>query len=88
MVDYHKILRYDSLAYSKKQISLMVHSSHHAVEDTLNAVQMKVIRPGHWMMTSFIIQSAVSIPIESDSILLELLRLRHRLHVDTNIARF
>ena len=37
MVDYREILRYSSLGYSRKQISLTVHSSHHTVEDTLTA---------------------------------------------------
>ena len=43
MVDYREILRYSSLGYSRKQISLTVHSSHHTVEDTLNAAQEKGI---------------------------------------------
>ena len=43
MVDYREILRYDSLGYSRKQITLTVHSSHHTVEDTLNAAREKGI---------------------------------------------
>ena len=43
MVDYREILRYDSLGYSRKQITLTVHSSHHTVEDTLNAAKEKGI---------------------------------------------
>ena len=43
MVDYREILRYSSLGYSRKQISVTVHSSHHTVEDTLNAAQEKGI---------------------------------------------
>ena len=43
MVDYREILRCYSLGYSRKQISLTVHSSHHTVEDVLNAAQEKGI---------------------------------------------
>ncbi len=43
IVDYREILRYDSLGYSRKQITLTVHSSHHTVEDTLNAAKEKGI---------------------------------------------
>ena len=31
MVDYREILRYYSLGYSRKQITLTVYSSHHTV---------------------------------------------------------
>ncbi len=37
MIDYREILRLDSLGYSRRRISSMVNSSHHTVEDTLQA---------------------------------------------------
>ena len=42
-VDYLKILRLRSLRYSKNSISASVHSSHHTVEDVLDAADAKSI---------------------------------------------
>lgn len=37
MIDYREILRLDSLGYSRRHISIMVNSSHHTVDGTLQA---------------------------------------------------
>ena len=42
-VDYLEILRLRSLRYSKNSISASVHSSHHTVEDVLDAADAKSI---------------------------------------------